>query len=631
MKNNNYIISSLILLLSVGLFISLLSGNKKVDHSFDTYEILSELKATNQKIDNCIQDVGPKNYDEVNNYIANGNKILQYIQKMIIDDNIDDKDFLNSFEKIQDNFNIKIELVQQCKTSNSLVNNSYKNLLQLYNILKYQVYAEDRAILDDAVLNILTINKQTQQQKLQQITTNKYKDNSNIQLLYSNITVYQINFLKIQKIQKYIKKQNLIESISNFIKFYSNYNHQILKNTKIIIFIFVIALLFTLVLNYIINKRLTKKTKELEASIITIDENVIMSQTDLKGVITNASKAFCKISGYSKKELIGKQHNYVRHPDMEKEAFKNLWATIKKDKIWRGEVKNLTKDGGFYWVNAVVAPLYSDGVKIGYTSVRDNITDKKTIVELNSSLEDKIKQEVEKNRKQDQQLLQQSRLAQMGEMISMIAHQWRQPLAAISSTSSGINLKAKLNKLDKDTAIELSSKISQYSQHLSSTIDDFRDFFKSNKEKRETTYDELVKSVLNIVEISILNQNINLVKKLNSKDTLTTYPNEIKQVILNLIKNAEDVLLEKGIENPIITIETQSSTLTISDNGGGIPEDIIDKVFDPYFSTKTKKDGTGLGLYMSKTIIEEHCGGKLIVSNDKDGAVFTIELEVNNK
>jgi len=256
---------------------------------------------------------------------------------------------------------------------------------------------------------------------------------------------------------------------------------------------------------------------------------------------------------------------------------------------------------------------------------------KKELEQLNNNLEFKIADEVEKNRQKEQQLFQQSRLAQMGEMLSMIAHQWRQPLAAISSTSSGMNLKAQLNKLDNDTAIYLTTKISNYSQHLSSTIDDFRDFFKPNKEKKEIKYDEIITSVLNIVETSIVNQNIKLVKKLQSKDVFNTHPNEIKQVLLNLLKNAEDILIENNIQNPTITIQTQNGILTVSDNGGGIPKDIMPNIFDPYFSTKTKKDGTGLGLYMSKIIIEEHCGGELSVSNDENGAVFSIKLGLNNE
>ncbi len=254
----------------------------------------------------------------------------------------------------------------------------------------------------------------------------------------------------------------------------------------------------------------------------------------------------------------------------------------------------------------------------------------KKVQELNNSLEHRVKVEVNKNRAKQAQMIHQARLAQMGEMISMIAHQWRQPLSAISATSSDINLKSQLEKLDSATAIELSDNISNYAQHLSSTIDDFRDFFKPTKEKRETTYCELIDSVLSIIKISITNKNIALVNNAECNNTLNTYPNELKQVILNLIKNAEDVLLEKKAEMPSIKIETYEDesycTLSISDNGGGIDPDIIENIFNPYFSTKKQKDGTGLGLYMSKTIIEEHCSGKLNVYNNNIGAVFEIQL-----
>jgi len=234
-------------------------------------------------------------------------------------------------------------------------------------------------------------------------------------------------------------------------------------------------------------------------------------------------------------------------------------------------------------------------------------------------------------REKDQAMLQQSRLAQVGEMMSMIAHQWRQPLTAISAASGNLTLKAKFDKLDNETVENIGEKISGYAQHLSATIDDFRDFFKPNKENTKTTYKELIKSVLSIVESSIKNYNITLTQQLQNEIELYTYENELKQVILNLIKNAEDILKDKEIPNPKITIESDGYILRVKDNAGGVPDDIIEKIFDPYFSTKTEKDGTGLGLYMSKTIIEEHCGGKLSVYNDAEGAVFEIELPVNRE
>ncbi len=235
-------------------------------------------------------------------------------------------------------------------------------------------------------------------------------------------------------------------------------------------------------------------------------------------------------------------------------------------------------------------------------------------------------QDVSEQKMLEQHLLQQTRLAQMGEMISMIAHQWRQPLNAISSASIAINLKAQFDELDNEFAIKATTNISDYAQHLSTTIDDFRDFFKPNKEQKEVTYNELIESVLGIIGTSIINKDIELIQELESKMVFNSYPNEIKQVILNIIKNAEDILLEKEIENPKIVIKTYDNILEISDNADGVAKEIIGKIFDPYFSTKTAKNGTGLGLYMSKTIIEEHCKGKLTVQNSDEGAVFKIEL-----
>lgn len=306
------------------------------------------------------------------------------------------------------------------------------------------------------------------------------------------------------------------------------------------------------------------------------------------------------------------------------------------------ELKNIFNISMIFFVLVFIAILwfsYTDTIRedeknMAYIKLQETnkmlLFERGKLDELNNSLENKIKDAIEKNRQQDQLIMQQARLAQMGEMISMIAHQWRQPLSAISSTSTAINLKATLGKLDHKIAIELTNKILEYTQHLSTTIDDFREFFKTNKEKRLTSYEELINNALTIIGTSIVNKNIVLEKELLSDVKFHTYPNEIKQVILNLIKNAEDVLLEREIQNPKIKIKSENGVLTVSDNAGGIPNDIVNKIFDPYFSTKTKKDGTGLGLYISKTIIEEHCHGQLIAYNDKDGAVFKITLKSEN-
>ncbi len=293
-----------------------------------------------------------------------------------------------------------------------------------------------------------------------------------------------------------------------------------------------------------------------------------------------------------------------------------------------------------FWVEIVLSKINLDGEDLIH-GVWRNISDRKNleikqieaqdeIQALNHSLTDRVEEEVSKNRKKDQQLLEQSRLAQMGEMLSMIAHQWRQPLAAISSSSTALELKANLGKIDKETVLRNSQNISKYTQHLSATIDDFRDFFKPNKELSSVTYCELIESVLSILEVSLKTKNISLIRNCDCGERFNTHANEIKQVILNLIKNAEDILVEKGTKNPYVKLATYTlddkHILEVSDNGGGIPEEIIDKIFDPYFSTKLDKNGTGLGLYMSKIIVEEHCRGELNVTNNEDGALFQVVI-----
>ncbi len=389
--------------------------------------------------------------------------------------------------------------------------------------------------------------------------------------------------------------------------------------------------------------KIIKLENEVKEQQLTF-ENIFQKSSD--GIliieehkVIDCNESILKILEYNNKsKLIGLHPAQLCLKD-------NLDATFTADKVdelitlilkngyHTFECVKLNKNGQNLWLEVVATKIVQNGKDIIHSVFRDISQRKRTeyeLEQLNKDLTQRVNYEVEKNRKHDQRMLEQSRLAQMGEMMSMIAHQWRQPLAAISTASASINLKAKINKLDNNIAIEISKKILEYSSHLSSTIDDFRDFFKSNKRKTDITYEELINSILNIIEISISSKRISLVKNLNSTSTFNTYSNELKQVILNLIKNAEDVLIEKKIKDPKIIIETDGNKLTISDNGGGIPKNIIDKIFNPYFSTKNKKDGTGLGLYMSKIIIEDHCNRELTVLNNNDGAVFQILLGNEN-
>ena len=263
-----------------------------------------------------------------------------------------------------------------------------------------------------------------------------------------------------------------------------------------------------------------------------------------------------------------------------------------------------------------VALKDSNGKVIGLLGIYDDITKQK-----------EVKKELQQK---ERYLLHQSRLAQMGEMINMIAHQWRQPLAAISSTANALSLKLAMGKYNEKFFETRLDNINDYSQHLSATIDDFRNFFKKNKEKKEVTLEQLVDDSLNIISTSLQNKSIVVKKEYNCNRSFYTYSNEVRQVILNLLKNAEDALVETQAQTKWIKITTTyedgKHLLSVEDSGGGIKDEAMDKLFEPYFSTKAGKDGTGLGLYMSKTIMEDHCLGRLSASNSDSGAIFKVEL-----
>jgi len=224
------------------------------------------------------------------------------------------------------------------------------------------------------------------------------------------------------------------------------------------------------------------------------------------------------------------------------------------------------------------------------------------------------------------QLIQQSHLAKVGEMLSMIAHQWRQPLGTISMQANNIILNIELGNLNEDSFMEVAKRIVAKTNQLSQTIDNFSNFYKPNDKPITVILEDVIEKSLDIINSSLINSNIELIKEYNSKEEIKLFDSALIQVILNLLQNAQDNFQKKEIKNAYIKIATENRTIFIYDNARGIPEDIIKKIFDPYFSTKDEKNGIGLGLYMSKTIIEKHHGGKLSVENTGEGACFTIEL-----
>jgi PAS domain S-box-containing protein len=363
-------------------------------------------------------------------------------------------------------------------------------------------------------------------------------------------------------------------------------------------------------------RSLIEVSNRLAVSDHLINENIIMSTTDIDGIITSVSDAFCEISGYTKEELIGRSHSIIRHPDTSKELFDDLWETIKSGKIWYGEIKNLSKEGRSYWVEATISPEYDKSGKIiGYSAIRHDITYKK---------ESQTQQDI---------IIEQSKATAMGEMISMIAHQWRQPLQAIAILIQKLPLEKLIDgNISDETLNTVVDSVEKKLSYMSKTIEDFRSFFNPNKEKETIYASEFVEKIRDMMAYSFKVDNINFTIKYENDLKIDIHINEITQVFLNIINNAKEAFDQKNMEIKNINLEfyqqNDNIVFEIADNAGGIPNGIIKKIFEPYFSTKKNKNGTGLGLYMSKTIIEKTGHGILSVSNTENGACFRIVLPV---
>ncbi|MCK9491471.1 MAG: HAMP domain-containing histidine kinase [Sulfurimonas sp.] len=254
---------------------------------------------------------------------------------------------------------------------------------------------------------------------------------------------------------------------------------------------------------------------------------------------------------------------------------------------------------------------------------------------LNKELKEKMQEELKKSADKDRILFHQNKVSSMGEMLENIAHQWRQPLSQINSNvlliddvMSEQNIKS---KEIEDRLLEIES----LTKYLSNTIDDFKGFFSTSRDKKEFFVKEMIEKSLYIVKGSLARNDINVEMKIDNKYRCNSYENELQQVIVVILNNAIDAIVERHIFNAQIIIlyirNEDSCTIRICDNAGGITKSIKEKIFEPYFTTKHKSQGTGLGLYMSRKIIEDILEGELSVSNCELGVCFDIRLGLSSE
>jgi len=390
---------------------------------------------------------------------------------------------------------------------------------------------------------------------------------------------------------------------------------------------------------YLVDITQDKEQEVLYAGIInTTTEGFWLLDDAL--VIIDVNYSLCAMLGFTRDEMLGKVP--LDFIDSQDHALCNAQAELIDDISSRTyEITYRKKDGEILHTLTNATTMLDQTGNIKTFAFMTDISKQKKIEEglrerheeieeLNNSLESKISQEVEKNREKDQMMYQQSRLASMGEMIGNIAHQWRQPLNIMALVMQDLYISDQLGNLSSKKVEDSYDKANNLLQYMSQTIDDFRNFFKQDGEEQEFSIKEALDSVYSLVSTNLTYNHIECKIDVKHDSVVKGGLNEFKQVLINIINNAQEAIesheSSQKLINVLITQEKNFAVISIKDDGGGIDKDVIQKVFDPYFTTKNQTQGTGLGLYMSKQIIENSMCGSLSVKNVKDGAEFKISL-----
>ena len=379
--------------------------------------------------------------------------------------------------------------------------------------------------------------------------------------------------------------------------------------------------------NYAYQEKLQEQTKLLETVINETPYPIVLKDFNAKFVLVNNATA--KLYSSTPEDMIGKDDgDFIPDKDMAD--------------FFRRNVQEIMREGK-------TKIVYEDSIDVQTNEIRNYMSIKKPFKNNNGEdfilvLANDITELNKKNEelsKKEKLLFQQSKMAAMGEMIANIAHQWRQPLSMISASSTGLQLQKELGVLDDKTLDDTLGNINSYSQYLSNTIEDFKNFFKKDSTLLNFSIKEAVEETINLVKMRINEYEIDIIKEFNI-DTLYSYKNEFIQVLMNILNNSIDALKEKE-DNRLIFIESsldyeENIIIKIKDNAGGVDSKIIDKIFDPYFTTKHQSQGTGIGLYMSEEIVVKHLNGELYVENSNytydnknyTGAQFIIKIPANS-
>ena len=419
--------------------------------------------------------------------------------------------------------------------------------------------------------------------------------------------------------------------IGYLLSYHNNFElNKALHNYSINIFILALILFVVSVLSYIIHVLSIKNTVATQAYHglkNDIDKYVIMTETNKDGIIQYVTQAFCIVSGYTKQDLIGRPQSIVRHPDMSKETFKNMWKQLHAGKSWEGEIKNIDKNGNSYWIKGIIVPIIDHEKNIiGYRSIRVNITDEKQLSKVNSILKDDLSLQFNEIKVKDKFKMDESKIELMGKILDAFANEWKKPLSHLSLISLDLQTRVDHENVSPTYLQNFCSDVNESLKSLSTNLNEFKYIFHNkNINEKYNVYDEVQNA---IVAMGNLND---VYIKLSGDENLYSFgiANDFNKIITSIFNNALEQFELKNIKQGTLHVniiqDNDDILVHCQDNAHGIPLEIMPKIFQPDFTTKVNMTSKGLSLYISKLMLQKN-GGDLSVKNVANGSCFTLRL-----
>jgi len=648
--NYAYLIFTIFIFFILFSFYFILNTNENTKNNYITLEKLELLNLLDKKFDTVLsKKLQYINIDDIAIDIDKFNQELYIIKNISSSENLN-KSFINNYQNLLNNFIKKRDIIQEFKKYNALL------IISMQKLLNIQAYVQKRYYFNPIGLEVNTIIVNFTQAALgkyeyvnyinQNIKTLKQLNNLNNladKQLNNFINDAQVALQYLNNLNKAVKKTDTIylnKSIhilkKDFIAHYEIvYNKE--KNFSYLLLFIIMSFLIILIVIYVKDKKHKLELLRFRKAVEGSDNSVII--TDMKKNITYVNDAFVKNTGYTFNEVVGKNPRILKSDDLYHKYYDDIYHSLENLKSWKGEFVNRKKNGEIFYEKASITPIIMDDEVTGYLAIKLDITD--YVNQQNQLLEqiNNIQLLEKENKEKEAMMFQQSKMASLGEMFENIAHQWRQPLSVISTSASGMKLQKEFGILTDDMFNDHAEKIVTTTEHMSKTIDDFRNFFKKDKVKRTINLKNSINNTLSLLTSKFKNRGIDIIENMNEIQILAL-EGELVQSFMNIFTNAQDAFEDLKTKDKFIFIdiikENNFAIIKIQDTAGGIPKDVIDNIFEPYFTTKHKSNGTGIGLYMTYEIIVKHHKGTIEVENHtfkyKDieytGALFTIKLPI---